>query len=519
MKSPTRAQLSWGFYGLVFIGFLARVMLAPDFPEDQDSLYFIRSLERYSVLEFRPHFPGYPVFVWLGHLAAWFAPDPVRAFHLVSALASSLTALPVAWLARDGFDTRNQNLNSVWRGIIAGCTWLLVPVSWIDGNEIFSDPLALFFAVFMLWCCLRSLEGSASSQGFLWLASFVGGVMLGVRSPHVVLLFPLVYASRWQFIRLDSSVTRSRLLSGVVFWFLLPVSIWLGWQVWMDGFRFFTAGFQNVSGHYSSWGGSSLTDHSLISRPIRYLETFAALGLGTWWVNSPISRISVTLFWVSLFAFGVFRFRDIRSVAQSEFHSIFWLLGLWLVPHVLLVLSSHDVESARYVTPAVVVACISAGFLPLELSNAVLRWLIGLIGLFGLASVSLPLAVLHQKSLPLEAQQVRFILDNSRSDRPLLLLETPALFTHTFAPTIEVLAVPVSSSDFSKNGMTVGREVYATSLSGVLRLPKSWQLVARFCRSRFLKLRSTDPLEVRLYQFSPVSNQIFVGADCTTSTP
>ena len=56
-------------------------------PDDYDSIGFTRAIERYDLAALRPHFPGYPVYVALGKLAAAAGVAPLTALTLVSALA------------------------------------------------------------------------------------------------------------------------------------------------------------------------------------------------------------------------------------------------------------------------------------------------------------------------------------------------------------------------------------------------------------------------------------------------
>ncbi|OKB21675.1 hypothetical protein ASJ31_02640, partial [Aeromonas salmonicida subsp. salmonicida] len=47
--------------------------------DSDDALNFAHGVTRFSVLEFSPHFPGYPAFIWLARLINLLVDDPARA--------------------------------------------------------------------------------------------------------------------------------------------------------------------------------------------------------------------------------------------------------------------------------------------------------------------------------------------------------------------------------------------------------------------------------------------------------
>src|SRR5277367_6222085 len=50
------------------VTFLTRWLVRPAFPDDYDSINFLFGMSRgYDLAQFQPQFPGYPVFVALGH--------------------------------------------------------------------------------------------------------------------------------------------------------------------------------------------------------------------------------------------------------------------------------------------------------------------------------------------------------------------------------------------------------------------------------------------------------------------
>src|SRR5260221_12952382 len=84
----------------VVLAFLARVATLPPVPDVPDSFLFVAGIHGFSVERMRPHWPGYPVYIWTGKLVTALVGDPVLALHLVSAAACALTAWPLAFVAR-----------------------------------------------------------------------------------------------------------------------------------------------------------------------------------------------------------------------------------------------------------------------------------------------------------------------------------------------------------------------------------------------------------------------------------
>ena len=81
---------------LAWLGWLLTFPVALD---SDDALNFAHGVVRFSVLEFSPHFPGYPAFIWLARLINLAVDDPARAVQWASLLGSSLLAPLAASLA------------------------------------------------------------------------------------------------------------------------------------------------------------------------------------------------------------------------------------------------------------------------------------------------------------------------------------------------------------------------------------------------------------------------------------
>src|SRR5205085_421010 len=117
---------------------------------------------------------------WVGKLFALFTSDPVVALHLLGVLSSTFCILPISVLA---YRWRQRASGSVSEaqlaGIGAGLIWALVPISWLNGSEIFGDSLALFMSLGVLWLGWLALERKAKAPLYLITAGALYGLMLG----------------------------------------------------------------------------------------------------------------------------------------------------------------------------------------------------------------------------------------------------------------------------------------------------------------------------------------------------
>ncbi|HWP34675.1 MAG TPA: hypothetical protein VNM66_03680, partial [Thermodesulfobacteriota bacterium] len=83
----------------VGVALALRLGLAVPGPEEWDAVDFVEGVERYALDEMRPHFPGYPVLIWLGRLARAATGDAAAGLARLSALLGGLTPALVAVLA------------------------------------------------------------------------------------------------------------------------------------------------------------------------------------------------------------------------------------------------------------------------------------------------------------------------------------------------------------------------------------------------------------------------------------
>ncbi|MNQ40225.1 hypothetical protein D3C85_538710 [compost metagenome] len=212
----------------VWLGWLLAFPVALD---SDDALNFAHGVTRFSVLEFSPHFPGYPAFIWLARLINLAVDDPAAAVQWASLLGTALIAPLAAGLAA-----------RLWQrpGLFAP-VWLLVlalPLTPTLALSGLSDGPAL-----AAWLgALLALQ-----QRRIALAGLLLGLMLSLRPSYFVLaLLPLWLGMAHKGERLK---------------FLLPITL-VGlacllfvWQA--DGWAYFAEGRRFTDGHFTLWGNTA----------------------------------------------------------------------------------------------------------------------------------------------------------------------------------------------------------------------------------------------------------------------
>jgi Protein of unknown function (DUF2723) len=479
------------FYGelliLCILGVVVRLITTPNTIESFDSLFFVRGVLHYDVEQMQPHWPGYPVYIWLGKLLHLFYNDPVKALHTISAVSSALCAIPLALLVRSWSKVNGASSNVARiAGFVTGTIWLLTPISWIDGTEIFSDPIALLVALFVLLCCWYynlSLQWS-----WLTVASVLAGLLLGIRLSYVFLLVPLMYVW-WQ--------ARGRKAFRASFvWFSMSVLVWLTWQFLMNPSSFIAAGERHLEGHFTSWGGSAVTKQLSLKLIWMFFKTFSVYGIG-WWDGQSAVRLAVMCLTGVLFLVGVY------VLLKRSKRSVMTFVALWSLPYLVWLMVAHDVSLARYYFPLVADFCLMVGLaLPAFLST---KWGFqistpGLALTISLMAASVvPLAFEHGRTPSLDMQLATYARTLPKS---ILADNFPADLLRQ-APQVQSLIIPGGENNVlaeTQHYRVMGAPIYATSRVLGTVPQRDWLPVVRFCINPLLRSRGLHELILYKYQ-------------------
>ncbi len=320
---------------LAWLGWLLTFPVALD---SDDALNFAHGVTRFSVLEFSPHFPGYPAFIWLARLINLVVSDPARAVQWASLLGSSLLAPLAASLAVRLWQ-RPSLLAPVWLLVLA---LPLTPTLALSG---LSDGPAL---AAWLGALLALLHRKAALAGLLL------GLMLALRPSYFVLaLLPLWLGMAQQGARVR---------------FVLPIAL-VGlacllfvWQA--DGWAYFSEGRRFTDGHFTLWGNTAAAHGD---RLLSWANTF----------NDQLTPLWPLLMG-ALLVLPLWK----RSKDHNPTPSVLWPL-YWLVL-LLWTLFGQNPDNPRHLAPITLLGLVLlAGWLP--------RRGVGLVALAGLLLLAVTL--------------------------------------------------------------------------------------------------------------------------------
>jgi 4-amino-4-deoxy-L-arabinose transferase-like glycosyltransferase len=457
--------------------------------DQMDVVFFVRGVVDYSVDRQRPHFPGYPVFIWAGKAANLLFREPLEAVHAVAVAASTLIAAPLAFLV--GLLRREQGASPAevhQAALAAAAVWLVVPGSWVTGGEGFSDSLGLLLAVLALYCACRAWD---RAPRWAFLAGLFGGLTLGARLVCVTLLGPLAVLQVRDLRAPGPAWRRAAATLG----FAAGCLPWMAWQLWMDGSTLVRAGRRHLSGHFGAWGHSAVTDASVWTRPFRLLRTVAVYGLGGGPLDDSLVRPLVTAIFLGLVLVGAIRMR--RRAGPLAVLFLVWTLG-----YAVYATFAHDVEYPRYSLPLTAAVCALAALgIPRGWPGTLVA--VSLTGL--VLSVTLPLALEHRRVPPTEMQLARYI---GGVARPAVLLNSQVslpmvyAFAEELAPGVAMaVAEPETVGSLATRYRSEGHAVYAT-IPDAAR-PEEWVAIACFRRSPLFDPRSAP--EIWLFHHAPGS--------------
>ena len=286
--------------------------------DSDDALNFAHGVVRFSVLEFSPHFPGYPAFIWLTRLINLAVDDPAAAVQWASLLGTALIAPLAAGLAA-----------RLWQrpGLFAP-VWLLVlalPLTPTLALSGLSDGPAL---AAWLGALLALLHRKITLAGLLL------GLMLALRPSYLVLaLLPLWLgmAHKGERLKLLLSIT----LVGLAC--LLFV-----WQA--DGWAYFAEGRRFTDGHFTLWGNTAAAHGD---RLLNWSRTFSDQLTPIW--PLPMGALLVLPLWQ----------RVRQQQTMSSLWTLYWLaLLLWT-------LFGQNPDNPRHLAPITLLGIVLlAGMLP-----------------------------------------------------------------------------------------------------------------------------------------------------------
>ncbi len=331
-----------------------------------DALNFARGVERFSVLEFRPHFPGYPGMILGARLFQWVGGgvSAEQAVVLWTLLCALLIPVILAW----GLMMTVQRA-----GLAVGCGALMYLSPVLAGIALsgLSDAPALLF-----FCCALC---AWLSRRLGWLGWSLG-LMLATRPAYAVLavgLLSIVIACtpvrrRWEASR--QLLVPVALLGAVSAAFVLA----------HDGVAYFAEGLRFTQGHFDIWGNTSGSE---VARWRIWMDRLA-LELG--WGGTLLTLIGLVCPWLT------------RNVSLKA-------ISVVIAGYLVIMLLTQNPESFRHISPVLLV---SLWLLVCSMGAATWGWQVGMLMLCLLVNRSLLCLDAPARHSPAEAA-IRYLAEQA----------------------------------------------------------------------------------------------------------
>lgn len=464
--------------GLVLLTLLclgSRLIVLAPVLEGWDSVDFALALDHYDIKRYQPHFPGYPVYIFLSWLCHVLVRDPVTAVILPGALLGALTLIPLYALAHRLFNSRVALLTAL--------LFLVNPACWLQAEKAFSDASGLFVVMTAAYVGWRACESDA--QPYHWfLGSLLLGLGLGIRLSYAPLLLSwagLLLYLYWQ------PAPRPAPLSEGCYGLIVGVGLWLAPQLVLSGgIELLHDGLAFTSGHFSQWGGtlvsSAMSQHQQwVYRVTMFTWGVLAYSLGFWWTDTSLLRILPSL--VMLIALGL-------GCRHARWEKTTGFLLLYALPYSLWIFVGQHADQPRHLLPLIPVALmfLARGLERLQRLSTTAGGVACALLLLGLGGVSTRLVVVHRLTPPPRLQVLHYVTQHfERHSTRLYACGTRRMFAF-YAPTYDVRQrcdLAAAQQDLEEFRPRPAIILATSDVQGVTSSPHT-HLVQRFERDRYV---------------------------------
>ena len=198
------------------------LFLYPNSIFHDDSHFFIQGIHNFSVLEFSPHFPGYPSFIFTLKIINYFFKDAALSLHLLN-IISTLSCIVLSTLIVKHY---TNNLYS----LIAFITLLSSSVVFYSALLMMSDSFGLTLFLYSYYLCIKKQKKGA---GILL------ALALWARPSYLILILAL----------LCIKYSKEFFIS----FFICSVAITLT-VLGLEGLNYIKEALRFIEGHFTLWG-------------------------------------------------------------------------------------------------------------------------------------------------------------------------------------------------------------------------------------------------------------------------
>jgi len=260
--------------GLFLLCLITRLITTIYYIEDPDSLRFALAVKDFDLAALQPHFPGYPVFVFLSKVLSFI----IGKFSIAFSVIGGVSVFLIIYFALK----INLTIVKSIKPWLLVCLIFFNPLIWIMSNRYMPDLLGLAILVAAFYYLLK--------QEYLILF-ILTALLAGVRLSYVpALVLPVFYV-----LYIDKKRIQLIALAFLTFliWFV-PVLIDTGWSQLLHSAN------RQTEGHFYSWGGTVLTETLYLDRLLYFIRSIWADGLGGFWPErNQITIITSLIFIIS----------------------------------------------------------------------------------------------------------------------------------------------------------------------------------------------------------------------------
>lgn len=235
--------------------------------DEEDSIHLTLGIRHFDINDYRPHPPGYPVYIFLGKISVFLINNELLGLTAMSALFGALSLIIFYFLIFEMFNKKIALMSTL---IIA-----VTPLFWINSLKALTDIPAFFFTLFSMYFIYCFIKYKNIKK--LYIGSIISGISIGIRLQTLFVLFPLlVYA--YFILKNKKKILFSLLffLIGILIW-LIPVFITNGFRAYINTMYNHTLFVSSFNTPEASAIGGEFTFNYLFSRT-KFLSKFFLSG-------------------------------------------------------------------------------------------------------------------------------------------------------------------------------------------------------------------------------------------------